>query len=205
MHVGDMDGSSYTVSSKWVATVIITVHDQFHNPLSGVSVKGKWSEAGTGGGGPLDTCITDVVGQCMVNTAEIPNSKDVTSFELMNSGLSHSNYYYDSGSNHDPELDSDGTAITVYRPGVITPTPTPSLTTSPTPMNTFTPTPTLTATATTSQTPTYTPTDTPTLTPSPTLTYTPTYTPTDTPTFTPSPTLTFTPVVATARSSTRPA
>jgi hypothetical protein len=79
----------------------------------------------------------------------------------------------------------------------VTPTPTPTVTSTVTPTNTTTPTPTVTETPTNTPTPTVTdtPTPTPTVTETPTNTPTPTVTdtPTQTPTNTPTPTVTETP------------
>jgi hypothetical protein len=138
MHGGDLDGSTaVSGSNKWIATVVITVHDKNHNPLQGVTVNGRWSDAGNGGGGPNETCITNASGQCTVATNDINNSTDTTTFELRNNGLVLSGYAYISGNNHDPDFDSTGTLITLYRPGIVPPTVTPSFT----PTLTFTPTP----------------------------------------------------------------
>ena len=47
MHVGDLDGTGDKIggSGTWEATVVVTIHDGFHNGLSGVEVTGDWSEA----------------------------------------------------------------------------------------------------------------------------------------------------------------
>lgn len=115
MHVGDLDGTSVpSGSNKWIATVIITVHDPAHNPTQGVEVKGKFSEDGTGGGGPIRTCITDAAGQCSVSTEPIPKSKPESIYTVQQ--VRHSSYKYQPGANHDPDGgSSNGTTITIVQ------------------------------------------------------------------------------------------
>ena len=109
VHVGDLDRSSTkSGSSRWWATVVITVHDQGHNPVSGVTVKGTWT------GGVSASCVTSSAGTCSV-TRRFWNSSSSGTFTV--GSVSRSGYQYEPGSNHDPDTgESNGTTITVYRP-----------------------------------------------------------------------------------------
>jgi len=104
MHVGDLDGSSSAGSKFWDASVTITVLDASENPVGGVTVSGSWSFGGNA------SCVTDTSGSCTVTKGGINQKK--LSITLTITGLNGS-LVYDAASNHDPDGDSDGTAITV--------------------------------------------------------------------------------------------
>jgi hypothetical protein len=111
MHVGDLDRSTKKNSNgSWNATVTIMVHDQNHNPISGVIVSGNWSNGVTGSG----TCTTNTSGTCSITKSNI--KKTVTSVRFSVTNLTKSGYLYSSGSNHDPEGESNGTYILISRP-----------------------------------------------------------------------------------------
>ncbi len=109
MHVGDLDGVSKSVGpNDWKATVTVTVHDSNDTDLSGATVIGTWSASGNGAS---DTCTTNGDGTCDVKSGKVSNtSTSSTTFTVDNvtNGLT-----YTVGDNHDPEIDSDGTSITV--------------------------------------------------------------------------------------------
>jgi hypothetical protein len=107
MHVGDLDGTKLSMFNSWTAQVTITVHDQNHTPLSSVTVSGNWSNGGT------SSCTTGTNGTCQVTKSRIPNTTTIVTFSI--SSLSKSGYTYTSGSNHDPESDSNGTSITIIK------------------------------------------------------------------------------------------
>lgn len=111
MHIGDLDGTKAAVSSKnWQATVTATVHDANHAAIAGATVTGTWSGGFSGTG----TCTTNSAGQCSVTTGNISTRSASTTFTVTN--VTQSSYSYQSSSNHDPEADSNGTAITVTKP-----------------------------------------------------------------------------------------
>ena len=110
MHVGDLDGASTNVGKNWKATVTITVHDATHNPVVSSTVNGSWS----GGYSGSASCITDSTGRCSVTTGAI-NSKTSSATFTVNT-VSHATLTYQSAANHDPDGDSNGTQITVYKP-----------------------------------------------------------------------------------------
>jgi hypothetical protein len=112
LHAGDLDGAGASQGGgKWTASVTITVHDNNHNPVANATVSGNWS--GPGGSGP-GSCETDVNGQCTVQFTDIPNSKKTITFTVDN--VTHATFTYQGADNHDPDGDSDGTAITVNKP-----------------------------------------------------------------------------------------
>lgn len=102
LHIGDLDGSSSNAGSTWTATVNITVHDANHLPGSGVTVYGAWS----GGYSANVSCATNANGQCSVTSGGIPKKNASVTFTSLGLG----------GANHDPDNDSNGTAITVPKP-----------------------------------------------------------------------------------------
>lgn len=110
MHVGDLDRSASNAGGSWRATVTITVHDANENPIANATVTGTWS----GGYSGSASCTTDSNGRCSVTTGNIAKKKSSVTFTV--SGVSHNTLTYDSTSNHDPDSDSNGTRITVYKP-----------------------------------------------------------------------------------------
>lgn len=110
IHAGDLDGATATVRKNWNATVTITVHDSTHNPVANITVTGDWSGGTTG----TSTCVTGSNGQCSVTSSNMNSKKPSTTFTV--TSLTGTGYTYDSGANHDPDGDSDGTSITVNMP-----------------------------------------------------------------------------------------
>lgn len=110
MHVGDLDGTATTVKKNWKATVTTAVHDGSHNPIANATVSGSWS------GGYLGSfsVTTDGNGQCTVTSGSMNSSKNSATLTVEN--VTASGYTYEFADNHDPDGDSDGTAITVYKP-----------------------------------------------------------------------------------------
>lgn len=110
MHIGDLDGSSALSGSRWDATVTITVHDQSHNPIVGVTVSGAWSNGASGTG----SCTTDANGQCSITKTGIRTNTNSVVFTVTNA--TSGSYTYQASANHDPDGDSNGTTITVNKP-----------------------------------------------------------------------------------------
>ena len=110
MHVGDLDGSSVNNGNSWTANVTITVHDANENPVSNATVNGSWSAGATG----TSQCVTNGSGQCTVSKSSI--RKNVSSVTFSVSSVTHGTLVYDSGLNHDPDGDSNGTTIQVAKP-----------------------------------------------------------------------------------------
>ncbi|HEU5184594.1 MAG TPA: CARDB domain-containing protein [Gemmatimonadaceae bacterium] len=113
IHIGDLDGFPMRGASSWSATVDITVHDANHQPLNGVTVVGRWSRSGlnsntctTGDGGGNGTCIV-----------LFPSiSLGASQIRFTVSSATRTGFTYESAANHDPDGDSNGTAIIVRRP-----------------------------------------------------------------------------------------
>jgi len=114
MHVGDLDGSSVIAPrNRWEAAVDVAVHDSATEaPLGNMTVSGSWS---SGGGG---NCTTGASGRCTITRPNIKGNVPSTTFSV--TGVSDSSatptYLYDPAANHDPDGDSDGTAITIGQP-----------------------------------------------------------------------------------------
>lgn len=110
MHVADLDGKGANTSGiRWKADVTITVHDANHQPLASAQVSGSWSTGGT------SSCTTTTSGACTVTLSNIPRNR-YSSVTYTVSNVTKSGFTYQSGANHDPETDSNGTKITVTRP-----------------------------------------------------------------------------------------
>jgi len=109
VHVGDLDGSVVSAgrSGKWNATVTIAVHDDGEGPVAGATVVGSFSE----GGGV--TCTTDPNGVCSVTVNDLRRNTPQTVFSVTDVAGPGP---YDSGANHDPDGDSDGTTIVLLAP-----------------------------------------------------------------------------------------
>ena len=112
IHVGDLDGGSAWVYRRWFwqAGVRITVHDADHNPVSGATVSGTWSNGYSG----TAQCTTGGNGTCLVTTGSIWRSSKMASFSVNN--LTYQSFTYTPAANHDPNNDSNGKDITVKRP-----------------------------------------------------------------------------------------
>jgi len=110
MHVGDLDGSSTSQGGTWTAIVTITVHDAAENPVADATVNGTWSLGASG----ADSCVTDANGQCTVQQSGIKKKDGSAVFTI--DSVTHASLSYLSASNHDPDGDSNGTAITVLKP-----------------------------------------------------------------------------------------
>jgi len=110
LHVGDLDGTSAAIKGNWQASIVVTAHDGDHSALSGVTVTGTWSGGYSGTG----SCNTDSAGLCQISSGNISKKQGDATFTV--TGASRANYIYQPADNHDPDGDSDGTAITVAKP-----------------------------------------------------------------------------------------
>jgi len=108
VHVGDLDRSSkWVTTNRWRAKATIEVHDAAHAPIVGALVTGVWT------GGTTVTCTTDATGRCTVNK-RFPRSRASALFTV--TLVQSTGYGYRATDNHDAEVDSNGTKITVSRP-----------------------------------------------------------------------------------------
>ncbi len=110
VHVADLDDASTSQGTSWTGAVVITVQDENLSPVAGVTVTGTFTR-GTSG---TFTCVTDGSGQCTISRAGILNSRAKVLFRIDN--LSHAFLAYDPVANTDPDGDSDGTMIDLFRP-----------------------------------------------------------------------------------------
>jgi thermitase len=110
IHAGDLDGSSVTNKNQWTARVSVAVHDTNHQAVAGAVVTGLWSGGVTGAG----SCTTAANGICAVTSTSIPKRAGSATFTV--TGITATGLSYSSSQNHDPDGDSAGTAITVFKP-----------------------------------------------------------------------------------------
>ena len=112
-HVGDLDGVAAAASrNQWTTTVTTTVVDAAEPPaaVAGAVVEGTWTTTGT-----KATCTTGTDGTCAVESPRL--SKGTASATFQVDAVNKEAWTYDPGTNTDPDGDSDGTTITVVRPG----------------------------------------------------------------------------------------
>ncbi len=110
MHIGDLDVTVTAIDgSTWSTTVEITVHDSGEGGLANAVVSVGW----TGSGPSVTECTTTGgSGQCSVSHSGIHGKKTT----LTVNNITHAGDTYNATANHDPDGDSDGTAITVSKP-----------------------------------------------------------------------------------------
>ena len=122
MHIGDLDGGSVISGrgNKWTANVTITVHDAgdflaVHDAgetlVDGATVSGSWSNGAKGGG----SCTTGESGpgECTVSKNGLKTNVGTATFTVTD--VTHASLTYNAA-NHDPDIDSNGTAITITLP-----------------------------------------------------------------------------------------
>lgn len=109
IHIADLDGRSTRSLFSWRATVTITVRDNDQNTVAGATVSGAWSGGASGGG----SCITGSSGQCSITSGNISNSVSSTAFTV--NSVAHATLTYQPAANQDPDGDSNGTKITIFR------------------------------------------------------------------------------------------
>jgi hypothetical protein len=110
IHVGDLDGSASSTGKTWTAHVTIRVHTAAHAAVAGAVVTGTWSNGASG----TSSCTTTSSGACTVQVTKILKAVASATFTVTNVTLAGATYT--PASNHDPDLDSNGTWITVARP-----------------------------------------------------------------------------------------
>src|SRR5262249_23635534 len=113
MHVGDLDATTSSSGNSWSATVTITIHDANHNPLNGAVVKGIWGVQGLNS----NTCTTGETGgngTCIVLFPSLRRSTTSVTYHVLN--VTKSGQTYNQADDHDPDGDSNGIIIKVFRP-----------------------------------------------------------------------------------------
>ena len=110
MHVGDLDAATKRINSlSWSATVTIKIHTASEGALSGATVYGRWR---SGSSSLSVSCVTNSVGECS-SAVQIRRNTSAT-FSVTN--VTYTGFTYNAGANHDPDGDSNGTSIVMYRP-----------------------------------------------------------------------------------------
>ncbi len=109
LHIADIDGSVQKFRNLWTAHLLIAVTDQKGNPVSGAVVLGAWNGAAGNA-----SCTTGATGVCLIATDGIPMKVGAIAWQVAD--LVHPELDYDSGSNADPDGDSTGSSITVFKP-----------------------------------------------------------------------------------------
>lgn len=107
VYVSDLDGKVVTKSSRWQAQVAISVLDSSGRGVAGVSVSGTWSDGKSFAG------TTDSNGRATALSAW--RHKSIGSVEFTVTNVAHADY--DPAANRDPDGDSNGTGIIVYKDG----------------------------------------------------------------------------------------
>ena len=108
MHVGDLDGSSaWVTSTRWRARARIKVDDASHATVAGATITGTWT------GGKTVSCTTGTNGRCTVAN-RYRKARAAATFTV--TSIAKNGITYTPASNHDPDGDSTGTAITIARP-----------------------------------------------------------------------------------------
>ena len=107
LHVGDLDGSVKTGRRNWSVKLTVFVHDAAEGLLADAVVGGTWSGGVTGSG----SCVTSRKGKCTVSSGNIANAQGAVTFTV--DDLSLAGYGYQPGDTHDPDGESDGTAVTL--------------------------------------------------------------------------------------------
>lgn len=110
VHIGDLDGRSGTLNSNWGVQVTVSVHDNNHRPVANATVTGNFSNGYNGSG----SCKTDASGSCNILSNYASASSTAITFTI--TGITYSPLSYNSAANHDPDGDSNGTAITISKP-----------------------------------------------------------------------------------------
>lgn len=113
IHIGDLDGTSSLAGSQWAATIWVTVHDWDHHPVAGAIVSGAWSI-----GGAATPQVTDANGICVFTSNLIKKTSTGVRFTVtgVTSPSKLDGVPYDQALSHDPDGDSDGRSLWVWKP-----------------------------------------------------------------------------------------
>jgi subtilisin family serine protease len=106
MHLGGLTGKgARTSTTKWSATVTVTIHNALDAALQGATVTGTWSNGTTGSG----NCVTNSSGTCTITKSRLSRSTVPNVLFTVNSA-SRSGYIYD------PTRNDVKTSVTIIRP-----------------------------------------------------------------------------------------
>ena len=110
IHVGDLDRSSVSSGTKWNGTATILVHNNNHQPVSGATVYGVWTNGATGSA----SCVTNSSGLCSITKTGLKATVASITFTVTN--IARTGITYQSSVNHDPDGESNGTFIIITKP-----------------------------------------------------------------------------------------
>jgi hypothetical protein len=111
IHVGDLDRSTAVAGKTWTARVTIRIHGADEGAVAGALVTGTWSNGASG----TVTCTTTVSGACTVQKTKLSKAT-VASVTFTVTGVTLPGAAYTNAANHDPDGDSTGSTIVVFRP-----------------------------------------------------------------------------------------
>ncbi len=110
LHAHDLDGVSVErAGATWLAKVTISVRDAGETRIDGAEVTGRFGQ------NKVKSCTTRANGNCTVRV-RVLDTKVKIPFVVTNIVGPAAEYSYDPAANHDPDGDSDGTTIQVFRP-----------------------------------------------------------------------------------------
>jgi len=119
IHIGDLDDASVQAGGpNWSARVTVVVHDLNHAPVAGATVHMDVTRTAKAGGTVTEdlTCVTGANGICTiartVNENQFENNVTFSVTSVTNPPADP----YDSGLNHDPDGESNGTTLVVGQP-----------------------------------------------------------------------------------------
>ncbi len=111
MHVGDIDATSVKLSKgQWQAVGTIRIHDASHGPVAGARVYGTFYQRGV----PVLAGVSSLSGSAGLCTVDSGALKGGSATFVVDD-VSHATMSYHSAGNHDPDGDSDGTAIDISK------------------------------------------------------------------------------------------
>jgi subtilisin family serine protease len=109
LHVSDLDGVKTVTTKSWKVTVTVKVVDANGVVVNGAVVTGVWSGGYTG----TVNCTTTTTGTCSVTTGNMKLTKTYVTYTVSN--VAATGYTYNAAANSDPDGDSNGTVITIYK------------------------------------------------------------------------------------------
>ena len=112
VHVGDLDGASTKLAKgAWSGQVTVLIYNGGEGPVADAVVTGIFTQNGDSVG-PL-FCITGDDGTCTIKSGTFPQKSGNATFTVLDVILPGHDYQW--GDNHDPDGDSDGTAIALSK------------------------------------------------------------------------------------------
>lgn len=111
IHTGDLELNLTNAILGWRGSVFIIVHDENHRPVVGATVYGSFDGIGYNKTG---SCITKSAGNCTLSSGIINNSINRVNFGV--SDVVYLQNAYDVSQNHDVNLNSNGTNLTLNKP-----------------------------------------------------------------------------------------